>query len=147
MIDPHVMGGKPCIRGIRITVGAITGVLASCESIDSVLGSYPSLERDDVYAALAYALCRVADDDLPRNVEKGCPTECCTAYALDLDTPPKGHSDVQYHNIQCPPHSDGYPLSRMNILLDMNMPAVWQGYLAMPAAWQSIGAESGVSVP
>jgi len=56
-IDPRVMGGKPCIRGIRITVGAITGLLASGESIDSVLELYPSLEREDVYAALAYC-CR-----------------------------------------------------------------------------------------
>jgi uncharacterized protein (DUF433 family) len=64
-IDPRVMGGKPCIRGIRITVGAITGLLASGESIDSVLELYPSLEREDVYAALAYATWRTEEYDLP----------------------------------------------------------------------------------
>jgi uncharacterized protein (DUF433 family) len=52
-IDPRVMGGKPCIRGIRITVGTITGLLAAGETVDSVLDLYPSLEREDVYAALA----------------------------------------------------------------------------------------------
>lgn len=54
-IDPRTMGGKPCIRGIRITVGTIVGLLASGESIDDVLGFYPSLEREDIFAALAYA--------------------------------------------------------------------------------------------
>lgn len=64
-IDPRVMGGKPCIRGIRITVGAITGLLASGESIESVLELYPSLEREDIYAALAYATWRAEEYDLP----------------------------------------------------------------------------------
>lgn len=63
-INPQVMGGKPCIRGIRITVGAITGLLASGESIDSVLELYPSLEREDIYAALAYATWRAEEYDL-----------------------------------------------------------------------------------
>jgi len=60
-IDPRVMGGKPCIRGIRITVGTITGLLASGESVDSVLALYPSLEREDIYAALAYATWRAEE--------------------------------------------------------------------------------------
>lgn len=64
-IDPRVMGGKPCIRGIRITVGTITGLLASGESIDSVVQLYPSLEREDIYAALAYATWRAEEYDLP----------------------------------------------------------------------------------
>jgi uncharacterized protein (DUF433 family) len=68
-IDPRVMGGKPCIRGIRITVGAITGLLASGQSIDSVLELYPSLEREDVYAALAYATWRAEEYDLPLKAE------------------------------------------------------------------------------
>ena len=64
-IDPGVMGGKPCIRGIRITVGAITGLLASGESIDDVLVLYPDLEREDIYAALAYATWRAEEYDMP----------------------------------------------------------------------------------
>lgn len=64
-IDPKVMGGKPCIRGIRITVGTITGLLASGESIERILLLYPSLETEDVYAALAYAAWRSEEFELP----------------------------------------------------------------------------------
>jgi uncharacterized protein (DUF433 family) len=63
-IDPRVMGGKPCIRGILITFGAITGLLACGESIDSVLALYLSLEREDIYAALAYATWRAEENDM-----------------------------------------------------------------------------------
>ena len=54
-INPKVMGGKPCIREIRITVGTITGLLASGETMERVLELYPSLEREDIFAALACA--------------------------------------------------------------------------------------------
>ena len=64
-IDPRVMGGKPCIRGIRITVGTITGLLASGESMERVLELYPSLEKEDIYAALAYATWRTEEYDVP----------------------------------------------------------------------------------
>lgn len=64
-IDPQVMGGKPCIRGIRITVGTITGLLASGESLERVLELYPSLKRDDIYAALAYTAWRAEEYDVP----------------------------------------------------------------------------------
>jgi uncharacterized protein (DUF433 family) len=47
-LDPRVMGGKPCIRGIGITVGTITGLLAAGESVESVLELYPSLEQEDI---------------------------------------------------------------------------------------------------
>ena len=53
--DPHVMGGRPCIRGMRVTVGTVVGLLASGRTEDAVLAAYPYLERDDVRAALAYA--------------------------------------------------------------------------------------------
>lgn len=64
-LDPRVMGGKPCVRGIRITVGTITGLLACGESINDVLELYPSLERDDIFAALAYATWRAEEYDIP----------------------------------------------------------------------------------
>jgi uncharacterized protein (DUF433 family) len=54
-LDPRVMGGKPCIRGIRITVGTITGLLAAGETTAGVLALYPSLDRQDIEAALAYS--------------------------------------------------------------------------------------------
>ena len=64
-LDPTVMGGKPCIRGMRVTVGAIVGLLAAGHSIDEVLEAYPYLERDDVLAALSYAAWRAEEVELP----------------------------------------------------------------------------------
>ena len=56
--DPTVMGGKPCIRGMRVTVGTIVGLLASGRSILEILNAYPYLEDADIYEALAYAAWR-----------------------------------------------------------------------------------------
>jgi uncharacterized protein (DUF433 family) len=53
--DPAVMGGKPCIRGMRVTVGMLVGQLGAGLSIDDLLGDYPYLEREDVLEALRYA--------------------------------------------------------------------------------------------
>jgi len=63
--DPNVMGGKPCIRGMRITAGTIVGLIASGYSIAEVLRAYPYLEEDDVREALAYAAWRVEEIELP----------------------------------------------------------------------------------
>jgi uncharacterized protein (DUF433 family) len=52
--DPNVMGGKACIRGMRVTVGMILGNLSSGVSVDRLLELYPYLERDDVFEALRY---------------------------------------------------------------------------------------------
>ena len=54
-IDPGVMGGKPCICGIRVTVGTITGLVASGASLQEILELYPYLKEDDIKAALSYA--------------------------------------------------------------------------------------------
>jgi uncharacterized protein (DUF433 family) len=53
--DPEVMGGKPCIRGMRVTVGMIVGQIGAGRSIEEVLADYPYLEREDVLQALRYA--------------------------------------------------------------------------------------------
>jgi uncharacterized protein (DUF433 family) len=58
-IDPDVMGGKPCIRGMRITVGTIVGLLAAGKSREDILALYPTLEPPDIADALAYAASRV----------------------------------------------------------------------------------------
>lgn len=63
--DPRVMGGKPCIRGLRVTVGTIVGLLASGHSETEVLAAYPYLEPEDIRAALAYAAWRVEEAELP----------------------------------------------------------------------------------
>jgi uncharacterized protein (DUF433 family) len=56
--DPAVMGGRPCIRGLRVTVGTIVGLLAAGHSADEILKAYPYLEADDIQAALSYAAWR-----------------------------------------------------------------------------------------
>jgi uncharacterized protein (DUF433 family) len=63
--DPKVMGGRPCIRGLRVTVGTILGLLASGQTPDDILSAYPYLERDDIPAALAYAAWRTEEIDIP----------------------------------------------------------------------------------
>jgi len=63
--DPEVMGGRPCIRGMRVTVGTIVGLLACGHSVEEVLQAYPYLEKEDVQAALSYAAWRAEEVELP----------------------------------------------------------------------------------
>jgi uncharacterized protein (DUF433 family) len=53
--DPAVMGGRACIRGMRVTVGMIVGQIGAGTTIDELLAAYPYLEREDVLQALQYA--------------------------------------------------------------------------------------------
>ena len=62
--DPKMIGGKPCIRGMRVTVGNIVGLIASGQSIENVLEAYPYLERDDIYEALSYAAWRAEEIEI-----------------------------------------------------------------------------------
>ena len=63
--DPLIMGGKPCIRGMRVTVGTIVGLIATGDTIDDILAVYPYLEREDIMEALSYAAWRSGERDLP----------------------------------------------------------------------------------
>jgi uncharacterized protein (DUF433 family) len=63
--QPDVMGGKPTIHGLRMTVGTIIGLLAAGHSIEEVLEDYPYLEEADIRAALHYAAWRVEEIELP----------------------------------------------------------------------------------
>jgi uncharacterized protein (DUF433 family) len=54
-LDPAVMGGKPCIRGMRVTVGMIVGQIGAGHTLEQVLADYPYLEREDVLQALRHA--------------------------------------------------------------------------------------------
>ncbi|NMF59941.1 DUF433 domain-containing protein [Pseudanabaena yagii] len=56
--DSQVMGGKPCIRGMRVTVGTLVGLLAVGHSVEEILNAYPYLEKEDIMAALSYAAWR-----------------------------------------------------------------------------------------
>ena len=63
--DPAVMGGRPCIRGMRVTVGALVGLLAAGRTEAEILEAYPYLESDDIRAALSYAAWRTEEVELP----------------------------------------------------------------------------------
>jgi len=64
-LDPEVMGGKPCIRGMRVTVGTLVGLLAAGRTIPEILEAYPYLEEDDIREALGYAAWRVEETEVP----------------------------------------------------------------------------------
>jgi len=64
-VDPAQMGGRPCIRGMRVTVGMVLGQLAAGQSPDEILADYPYLEREDVLAALEYAAAIVDQREVP----------------------------------------------------------------------------------
>jgi uncharacterized protein (DUF433 family) len=63
--DQRVMGGKPCIRGMRVTVGMIVGLIASGHAKKDILKLYPYLEPEDIDQALTYAAWRVEEIDVP----------------------------------------------------------------------------------
>jgi uncharacterized protein (DUF433 family) len=64
-LDPNVMGGKACIRGLRVTVGTVLGLLAARHTRDEILKSYPYLEPEDIDQALAYAAWRLEEREVP----------------------------------------------------------------------------------
>ncbi len=59
--DPGVMGGKPCIRGLRVTVGTILGLLAAGQTRERILQAYPYLEPEDLDEVMAYAAWRLEE--------------------------------------------------------------------------------------
>lgn len=62
--DPAVMGGKPCIRGLRVTVGMIVGQIGAGRTADELLTDYPYLEREDILEALRYAAWRAQEREI-----------------------------------------------------------------------------------
>lgn len=63
--DPAVMGGRPCIRGMRVTVGTIVGLLAAGRTQEQILRAYPYPEAEDIRAALSSAAWRTEEVELP----------------------------------------------------------------------------------
>jgi len=62
--NPEVMGGKACVRGLRVTVGMIVGQIGAGRPIDDLLSDYPYLEREDVLQALRYAAWRAEEREV-----------------------------------------------------------------------------------
>lgn len=63
--DSKIMGGKPCIRGMRVTVGTIVGLIASGHTFEEILRAYPYLEEEDLRESLRYAAWRVEEIEVP----------------------------------------------------------------------------------
>ena len=62
--QPGVMGGKACIRGMRVTVGMVVGQIGAGHSIEEILADYPYLEREDIMQALRYAARRAEEREV-----------------------------------------------------------------------------------
>ena len=63
--EPDKMGGMPCIRGLRIPVATVVGMIANGMSVEEIVAEYPDLDKDDVYEALAFAAEAVRERQLP----------------------------------------------------------------------------------
>ena len=61
---PDVMGGKACVRGMRVTVGMIVGQIGAGRSVEELLADYPYLEREDILQALRYAAWRAEEREV-----------------------------------------------------------------------------------
>ncbi len=64
-VDPHQMGGVPCLRGLRIPVATIVGLVAEEKTYPQILADYPDLEVQDIRQAMAYAAEAVRERELP----------------------------------------------------------------------------------
>ena len=64
-LDPSVMGGRPCIRGMRVTAGTVVGLIAAGHSHSEILNLYSYLEEEDLHQALQYAAWRTEEVELP----------------------------------------------------------------------------------
>jgi uncharacterized protein (DUF433 family) len=62
--QPEVMGGKACVRGLRVTVGMIVGQIGAGRTVEELLTDYPYLEREDVLQALRYAAWRAEEREV-----------------------------------------------------------------------------------
>jgi uncharacterized protein (DUF433 family) len=62
--QPEVMGGKACLRGMRVTVGTVVGQIGAGHSVEEILADYPYLEREDVMQALQYAAWRADEREV-----------------------------------------------------------------------------------
>lgn len=61
---PGTMGGKPCIRGLRVTVGMVVSQIGAGRTVDEVLADFPYLDREDVMQALRYAAWRAEEREI-----------------------------------------------------------------------------------
>lgn len=67
-VDHSKMGGMPCIRGLRIPVATVVGMIADGMSTEEILKAFPDLEREDIQEALRYAAETVTERELPLTI-------------------------------------------------------------------------------
>jgi uncharacterized protein (DUF433 family) len=67
-VDPKQMAGVPCIRGLRIPVATVVGMVANGMATADILAAYPDLERDDIQEALHYAAAALRERELPLTI-------------------------------------------------------------------------------
>ncbi len=89
--NPKMMGGKPCIRGMRVTVGMILGMLAEGHSTEEILRLYPYLEADDIRAALGYAAWRAKEEEWPLTPDNEAAHRHEPVPAMVRETPGEGN--------------------------------------------------------
>ena len=65
VFNPEIMGGKACIRGLRVTVSTVLGLLAAGKTHEQILDDYPYLEAEDIRQCLNYAAWRLEERELP----------------------------------------------------------------------------------
>jgi uncharacterized protein (DUF433 family) len=65
-VDPGKMGGVPCVRGLRIPVATVVGMVAEGMTVEQILEAYPDLEKEDISEALQFAAEAVRERELPR---------------------------------------------------------------------------------
>ena len=68
--NPAVMGGKACIRGMRVTVGMVVGLVATGHTTEEILELYPYLEAEDIRESLLYAAWRLEESEVPLSVQQ-----------------------------------------------------------------------------
>ena len=68
--DPEIMGGRACIRGMRITVALIVNLVANGMEMDAILEAYPYLEQEDIRQSLRYAAWLAEETSEPISVLK-----------------------------------------------------------------------------
>jgi uncharacterized protein (DUF433 family) len=98
-LNPMIMGGKPCIRGMRITVGTIVGLVASGASFEEIRQLYPYLESEDIRAAVAYAAWR-ARNALADRLKILLDMNLSPSWIASLES--GGHSAVHWSSVASP---------------------------------------------
>ena len=103
--QPGVMGGKACVRGMRVTVGMIVGQIGAGRTVEELLAAYPYLEREDILQALRYAAWRAEEREVTRaRVILVADMNLSPGWVATLES--AGHTAVHWSTVGSPTASD-----------------------------------------